>query len=91
MATSSLNSDIDKLNSLFLKHGEKRWKINRVSSGSEARNLINSFGGMGSLNDIYICKINGHKIEKSEEAKVNEQIRSLLSSIHDKCVSLITK
>ena len=91
MNQSSLNSDIEALNSLFTKYGEKRWKLNRVSSDQSARNIINSFGGMGSLNDIYICKINGHKIEKSEEAEVNEKIRNLLSSIHEKCVSRITK
>ena len=91
MNLSSLNSDIQSLNTIFSKYGENHWKINPINNDQSARNLIRSFGGMGSLNDLYICKINGHKIERSEEIQVNEKVRNLLSSIHDKCVSLITK
>ena len=87
----SLNSDIESLNRILSKHGEKRWILNKVSSEQSARNLLQSFGGMGSINDIYICRANGHQIDLADEATENEKIRNLLKSIHNQCVELITK
>ncbi len=91
MEIASLNSDIEALNTLLSKYGEKRWILNKVNSDQSARNLIGCFGGMGSLNDLYICKVNGHKIDSSEEIEVNEKIRDLLTSIHEKCVLKMKK
>ena len=90
LSMKSLNFDIDELNLLFSQYGEKRLRINSVRSEKSARDLINSFGGMGSLNDVYICKQNGHKIDIEDEIRVNEKVRSLLTSIHKKCLERIS-
>ena len=29
------------------------------------------FGGMGSLNDLWLCELNGHAVSKEEEKNVN--------------------
>ncbi len=91
MTISSLNADIRELNSLLLQYGEKHWKLKSVSGGQSVRDLLRNFGGMGSLNDLYICEANGHKIAASEEAEVNQKVRSLMSSIHEKCALVISK
>ena len=90
LSMKSLNSDIDELNLLFSQYGVKRLRINSVRSEKSARDLINSFGGMGSINDVYICKQNGHKIDIEDEIKVNEKVRSLLTSIYKKCLERIS-
>jgi hypothetical protein len=40
------------------------------------------FGGMGSLNDVYLCRHNGHKVEEMEEAAVNGRLRAVLGRIY---------
>jgi hypothetical protein len=82
-----LNDEIDSLNSLLRQYGERNWNVPKVFSKSGASDVIRMYGGMGSINDLYICKINGHNIAPEKESEVNEKIHSLLSSIYNKCAS----
>lgn len=36
--------------------------------------LTSMHAGMGSFNDLIICQINGHKIEKKEESEANNEL-----------------
>ena len=80
-----LNHAINDLNSLFSRYGVKGWKLNEVNSAYSAKIMLNKFGGMGSLNDLYICKENGHHIQASEESAVNQQITELLDEVYKGC------
>ena len=44
--------------------------------------LLKLFGGMGSLNDVYICPANNHKIREEEVRDVNEKFSRLTSKAY---------
>ena len=79
-----LNDKIELLNSIFSKHGVK-YKMPKVHGNRQASEILSMYGGVGSINDIFICKANGHNIEINNETEVNEQVVNLLSSIYTKC------
>lgn len=43
--------------------------------------LRHSFGGMGSLSDLILCKENGHAIDQPEVAEANENLQTLLLDV----------
>jgi len=86
-----LNDEIESLNTLFSKYGEGKWKLPPVHNRSDVTRVLQMFGGMGSLNDVYICKMNGHNIQESEESKVNNKIREHLENIHNGCADFAGK
>lgn len=44
-------------------------------------NILAAFGGMGSLNDLYLCSENGHTVAASELVAVNEKLQYLTGKI----------
>jgi hypothetical protein len=44
--------------------------------------LKSMFGGMGSINDLYISPINGHTIAEEDVATMNQQLVADLSRLH---------
>ena len=82
-----LNQEIEELNSILSKYGERKWRVSKVLNKSGASDVVRMFGGMGSINDLYICKVNGHNISENIESETNERIQHLLSSIYEKCIS----
>jgi hypothetical protein len=87
----SLNNEIKAINKVLIKYGETKWKLPPVNSRKDASRVLSMFGGMGSINDLYICKINGHRIEKSQESTVNNELQDHLTEVHKGCVDLIAK
>jgi len=69
--------------------GEERWanwlsvdeqRIRRLDFyGIE--HLLSAFGGMGSINDLVLHPINGHKIEDQDVNSTNERWQDLLKRI----------
>jgi len=67
------------------KYEEKNWsdyfrKVQRSIDNGDIRAIdsLNSIrGGMGSFNDLVICKMNKHKIEKDEENFANSELMRL--------------
>lgn len=45
--------------------------------------IVTWFGGMGSLNDLYICKENGYLISENDEILVNEKLEKLRVDIYN--------
>jgi hypothetical protein len=45
--------------------------------------LLTAFDGMGSFNDLYLCKANGHAISENEEFEVNANLNRLSSRLYD--------
>ncbi len=80
-----LNEAIKSFNELLSKHGVKGWKLSEVRTASSARAVLRKFGGMGSINDIYICATNGHRIKPEQEMAVNTKLHELLECIYDHC------
>jgi|GEM_PF-492530 len=50
--------------------------------------ILSCYGGMGSFNDLYISKFNGHNISENDENKVNRIIRDLSNEIYVLCSEL---
>ncbi|MCU0857792.1 MAG: hypothetical protein MUC65_05240 [Pontiellaceae bacterium] len=44
--------------------------------------LLDFFGGMGSLTDMYICPENNHKIQEEEVRNVNQTLDKLTSKAY---------
>jgi hypothetical protein len=42
-----------------------------------AERFLSYFGGMGSLNDVWLCEENGHTVPKSAEKQINDQLEKL--------------
>lgn len=89
---------LEQLVTFFKLHEEKHWAekaelaILKLNANKESTiDILNDFVGvgMGSLIDLYICKANGHKLEKSEEEtnsilnKLIEQILIIKNNLED--------
>ncbi|HOA07633.1 MAG TPA: hypothetical protein PK419_05125 [Spirochaetota bacterium] len=57
--------------------------INRDGEG--INEILSYYGGMGSFNDLYISKLNGHSISEKDESKVNRTISDLSNEIYMLC------
>ena len=64
---SSLEGSLKKLEELLRKHDVFFW-VNKIKAARDEEDLRRLFGGMGSLNDLIICKANGHQVEDEEAA-----------------------
>ncbi|MFN3653009.1 MAG: DUF6966 domain-containing protein [Armatimonadota bacterium] len=81
---------IDEAAELLRRHGQTHWPdwlarnamwIRRLDLyGVET--LLSGYGGMGSLNDIYLHSVNGHQIDEKDVVSVNQRLRSLLTEIY---------
>lgn len=80
---------LENAQSLLLGYGEERWSKRLGSDAFFIKNLDfygiehlqTAFGGMGSINDLVIHPINGHKIQAGEVNSANEELSLLLNKI----------
>ena len=77
--------------------GEKFWadKIKRtLDKGGESldfyllEEIISWYGGMGSLNDLIICEINGHLLKEKDEKTLNDEFNRVSSAIYEEAIRL---
>ena len=69
--------NLEKLISLLNCHGVTQWpdrlkeslELIRKDDGYGVEKILSEFGGMGSLNDLYICSSNGHLVRSLREEK----------------------
>ena len=88
--SATLADALEDLSSLLRRYGEVDWasKIDddlffvRKSDSYGANRFLTYFGGMGSLNDIFLCNANGHPVAPSEEADLNARLEVLLGRAH---------
>ena len=91
-----LDSSLQQVADLFRGRGEKRWLEWATQCQSELRaheagafgHILNAFGGMGSLNDLLILRINGHVVDPVDETAVNDRLDALRSAIWDDATAL---
>jgi hypothetical protein len=50
--------------------------------------MLSAFGGMGSINDLVLHPMNGHKVDVNEVSTVNGRLNSLLERIYALVVKL---
>jgi hypothetical protein len=60
-----------------------RGDLERLEEGdlSAVEHLLSAYGGMGSLNDLYICAENEHAISIADRESVNTRLRNLTSEM----------
>ena len=81
---------LEAAESILAQYGENHWSKWLQNDSHLIKNLdfygiedlLTAFSGMGSINDLLIHPINGHKIQESEVDTVNEKIKFLLSNIY---------
>lgn len=88
-ALSELLVDVDALLKLLHRSDEKVWapKFEQAEgylSNNDARAfelILDSYGGMGSFNDLLLSPSNNHKIRSEDVAVVNRELDYLRSRI----------
>jgi hypothetical protein len=96
MAADALESDLSELVALLEAHGEEYWAdwlsrdLRTIKAGDAHRldPLLGAFGGMGSLNDLVVHPMNGHRVDNSEVDAVNSRLDILRGRIWTEATSL---
>ncbi len=87
---------IEDVLQLLLSHGDNATAprlpalVDRLRDGDQSAiicTLSEATGGMGSLNDRYLCPENGDRIARSEVQAVNERLAKLVRSVEVKARS----
>ncbi len=55
----------------------------RQDSTLGAEQLIDSYNGLGSISDVYLCPEAGHKLDARDEDAINEQYLLMLSKVNN--------
>ncbi len=66
-----------------------RTRIER-GDGHGLLSLLQGFGGMGSINDLVLSRLNGHSVDQSEIESLNDQLRRSLHVIHEQALVIGT-
>lgn len=78
---------LERIGEALTSHGERHWGKRLLHAASQLRQndlsgirrFLESFGGMGSLTDLYVCPANKHSISVAEIEKFNRQLSEDLS------------
>lgn len=74
---------------LLTRHGECHWVATLEKAATELERgdghgvlrLLGMCGGMGSFNDLVLCRLNHHKITAEQEAPANELLQVLIDDM----------
>ncbi|HEV7927417.1 MAG TPA: hypothetical protein VGR14_18845 [Verrucomicrobiae bacterium] len=80
--TQALLEYLDEMATILESHGEQHWSqwirgdAARLRRGdmSGVQHFLSAFGGMGSLNDRFLCPENSDQITKADVASVNARL-----------------
>jgi hypothetical protein len=73
---------LDELVAILELHGDQHWsqwirddasELRRGNLGG-VRHFLTAYGGMGSLNDRYLCTQNGDRITEAETVSINARL-----------------
>jgi hypothetical protein len=87
--TTELVTLLEAVASLLRSCGEEHWAswlekdavLLSASDFGGIEHFLGAFGGMGSINDLVLHPVNGHRLVESEIAPVNERLQALLSQV----------
>ena len=79
---------MESLAAFLRAHDEHHWSsrieddLRFVRKGDVfgAQRFRGYFGGMGSLNDVWLCKLNRHTVPDGAESKINRELDPLRST-----------
>lgn len=82
---------LEAAQALLSSHGETRWSAWLAQDAKRVRDLdlygiehfLSAFGTMGSINDLVLHPMNGHRIREDEVDRANTLYRELLWEAHD--------
>jgi hypothetical protein len=91
-----LDANLEATATLLRDHGETHWATwamrcrSQLASGDAAGFdwVLGAFGGMGSLNDVWIHAMNGHDIRPNDAVSVNNRLDSLREAIYTDATAL---
>lgn len=94
--TERLQESIDELANMLRRYGESHWSewlpaaAERIEQGDAGAldQLLRSFGGMGSLNDIVLSQRDGSDLRAEEWQAVNLGLRELLELVYERASAL---
>ncbi|MCR4296717.1 MAG: hypothetical protein NUW21_14385 [Elusimicrobia bacterium] len=86
-ALAPLAGLLEAVSAKLTAFGEEHWATRLADDARRLRfgdpgalaHFLSAFGGMGSINDLYICPQNGHRIEEADVRASNERLRRALS------------
>jgi hypothetical protein len=92
-----LLANVSEVRELLTQMGEDHWAnwMAAVQSelaahdGHALNRLLAAYGGMGSLNDVYIHPINGHPVVDDDVDSVNRALADMRSAMHDDATALL--
>ncbi|MFS0712801.1 hypothetical protein ABC195_02880 [Microbacterium sp. 2P01SA-2] len=88
MAATELLDALEDLEDLLRSVGADSWAswaaraAGGIAAGGDPHVIRAAFGGMGSLNDLVIHPVNGHRVAPSQIAEVNERLSLLRERIY---------
>lgn len=89
---SDLRSTLLRLKSTLEQVGERAWlpRISRVldSDPMAVHEVLSWFGGMGSLNDLWISVANGHRVTELNLRNADVELDRLRLAVHDAALAL---
>lgn len=58
---------------------ERHWAttIREAQHALDPNQILRWFGGMGSLNDLILSRVNGHNVDREDESRANERLAVL--------------
>jgi hypothetical protein len=82
-------SKVEELERILEARGVRHWPAElRTAATTTHRNpragatkYLSFVGGMGSLTDVWICRVNGHNISDAEETAVNREVDQLQTDL----------
>jgi hypothetical protein len=93
-APDDLLAVLDSLSDLLARYDEHQWarwiKTDRQCIAGDVSgidHLLRAYGGMGSLNDLVIMPINGHKVDPGDVDAVNARLSHLRSQAYAAAMS----
>lgn len=89
MTGDAIEVQLAELVELLERYGEARWadwlaadlRAIRKGDACGLDHLLQAFGGMGSINDLVIHPVNGHRIDAVEIDTVNRRLDALREQI----------
>lgn len=91
-----LVANLELLAGLLGEHGESWWQAWAVRCAGQLSafdpvafdRVLGAFGGMGSLEDLMLLPVNGHRVAPGEESAVNDRLSSLRTAVRADATSL---
>jgi hypothetical protein len=63
-------------------HWAKKARNAASTSTIDLHEVLSWYGGMGSINDLVIARVNGHRVERAQEVPLNDKLDELRNKVY---------